>query len=234
MLARAAQAAGIEPDDLEPIAEDDPEPSDQWVDLRLQEAPARWGRDRGAANCFGQLSTDPFAHGEAEPPRKVKRKHLNETGVPLVIPEAQTAATFDPRSGELGDPPVLELLGDEWEHKSPTPKSAVVVSQEDKYEKLEEKLESVQQELKSAWAELKTVAGELQAVRAEVAATRAELKTSNAERKLMRETLQGLVKLLPPGGISNFPVVDDHGKQVSVVAIEQVPGVEQEELDYEE
>ena len=50
----------------------------------------------------------------------------------------------------------------------------------------------------------------------------------------MRETLQGLVKLLPPGGISNFPVVDDHGKQVSVVAIEQVPGVEEEELDYEE
>ena len=234
MLARAAQAAGIEPDNLEPIAEDDQEPSDQWVDLRLQEAPARWGRDRGATNCFGQLSTDPFARGEAEPPRKVKRKHLNETGVPLIIPEAQTAATFDPRSGELGDPPVLELLGDEWEHKSPTPKSAVVVSQEDKYEKLEEKLESVQQELKSARAELKTVAGELQAVRAEVAATRAELKTSNAERKLMRETLQGLVKLLPPGGISNFPVVDDHGKQVSVVAIEQVPGVEQEELDYEE
>ena len=230
MLARAAQAAGIEPDNLEPIAEDDQEPSDQWVDLRLQEAPARWGRDRGATNCFGQLSTDPFARGEAEPPRKVKLKHLNETG----FSETQTAATFDPRSGELGDPPVQELLGDEWEHKSPAPKSAAVVPQEDKYEKLEEKLKSVQQELKSARAELKTVAGELQAVRAEVAATRAELKTSNAERKLMREMLQGLVKPLPPGGIRNFPVVDDHGKQVSVVAIEQVPRVEEEELDYEE
>ena len=89
LLARAAMAAGIcASDDEEPVKDDDPEPIDAWEDSRLLEAPARWGKDQGDMNRFGQLPADLSVEARAEPPWKVVKCLLNEMGVPVEIPKA--------------------------------------------------------------------------------------------------------------------------------------------------
>ena len=52
MLAQATKAAGIPEfeEEEEPVQESDPEPEDSWKGSQLQEAPERWGWDRGAGN----------------------------------------------------------------------------------------------------------------------------------------------------------------------------------------
>ena len=60
------------------------------------------------------MTTDLGKESEAEPPCKVARR-LNETGVPAAIPHEVRVVMVDPRSKELGDSPVLRLVGDVWE-----------------------------------------------------------------------------------------------------------------------
>ena len=153
LLARAAKAVGIcDLNDEEPVRDDDPEPFNSCEDFLLLEAPTRWGRDRGAANQFGQLPTDLGKESEAEPPHKVARR-LNEKGVPAAIPDEVRVVTVDPRSKELGDSTVLLMVGDVWESAGEVPKSSLVtleVTPADHFKKLqslEAEVTAMQQEM---------------------------------------------------------------------------------------
>ena len=231
LLARAAKAAGICASD-ESVRDDDPETMDTWADSRLLEAPARWGKDRGAANWFGQLPTDLRKEPEAEPLRKVARK-LNGTGVPAAIPHEVGAVTVDPRSKEVGDSPVLRLVGDVWEPAGEVPKSSLVNPEVVPAAHLK-KLQSLEAEVTAMRREMAELKAEVVASREDLGQLKTQLATSNSEKTLLRQTLQKLITVLPPNSVQQFPVVDGQGKPVSVVAIEQVSGVEAEQQDHEE
>lgn len=220
------------------LCESDLEPQDRWEEARLSEATSRWGKGRWTASSFAEVKDEqlPVMFNLEEPPRKVKRK-LNETGVPVRIPSSTVSVPpVDPREKEFGDTPVLELVGDVWERQQEVPVSSASVPPSADLARLEKRMEAMERELSET--------------KAEVIRTRQELQTSNEEKKRMTDVLERLLHVIPPSGFANFVVKDKTGKQVDIVAVEQVPVMrtpevaavkpqqvpeeEEEVLDYEE